>query len=871
MLTARWQTYPQSVWVAVRRRIARLQAIFAFFVFAMVIVTSVLGVFSYTREGANAAAASTLNFQGRLMSATGNLVADGNYNIQFNLYTTATGGTTQWTETRLVSATQGVAVKNGYFSVALGDVSSGGTAFPGTVNWDQEQWLGMTVRGSGSCAFAACTPADAEMTPRFKLTAVPYAFRAGKLADSTNTNAYTADDLIQKAPTTPQVVNTALAAIRLNQTSSGGLLQLQKSGTDVFGVDNNGNLTTQGLTAAGATNLNGNAVLGDSTTDRLTINSQILGTSALVFQGAVDNANTTTFSITEPTAPRTITVPDASGTLAFTNLAQTISGLQTFNSGITLAAGQTITINGDGLTDLTGTGLTNNTGALSVVYGSTAGTAAQGNVTLNCPSGTGNLSGGGTAITLGAGGTCAALNTVANPAFSTSVTTPIITSTAGLTLNSGNNIITIDSTDTTIQKSAAGNTTIDLTNAAATTLVLDNSGAGAASLNLNDGALLTAGTSRLTNTGALQNITGLTITSGGSAVTGNSSFANNLNLNGDVFIGDATTDRLTINSQILGANPLAFQGATDNAFTTTFAITDPTANRTITVPNESGTILLLGPAAAQVDSSTNSSVFINKTGASGNILQLQKSGTNVLSVANDGSTTVSSTSTSAFLVQTGGGTPSQIFDIDSSGNIITIGPATGDTTGVVLRLDVKTNTGDPTGTDGSMYYNSFYAKFRCFENGTWTDCVSNTKTVRKLANTTRTSNTTLAADPDLTFATNANTTYYIKCTVFYDTAAAPDFKFSSTNSTTATVSRTVYNYLAPASTTYVNALNTTVTGLPSTAIAAGTGSGEVIIEATVTNGATTPTSAWSFNWAQNTSNAANTTVLAGSTCSYSTR
>jgi hypothetical protein len=70
---------------------------------------------------------------------------------------------------------------------------------------------------------------------------------------------------------------------------------------------------------------------------------------------------------------------------------------------------------------------------ISVLYGSTANTAVQGNVTLTCPSGTGNLTGGGDTITLGAGGTCGAISTVNNPTFSTSVTTPslILTGSGG--------------------------------------------------------------------------------------------------------------------------------------------------------------------------------------------------------------------------------------------------------------------------------------------------------------------------------------------------------------------------------------------------------------------------------------------------------
>jgi len=186
----------------------------------------------------NAVTNDTLNFQGRLLDNTGELVTDGSYNIEFNLYTVASGGVSEWTETRLNSGAQGVTVQNGYFSVYLGDV----TAFPTSIDWDQEHWLGMTVRGTGSCAFGVCSPTDAEMTPRFKLTAVPYAFSAGAVLDSAG-NAYTGDDLVQLAPSTVQSYTAAIAALRLNQTGTGGLIQLQGDGSDVFVVDKTGGTT----------------------------------------------------------------------------------------------------------------------------------------------------------------------------------------------------------------------------------------------------------------------------------------------------------------------------------------------------------------------------------------------------------------------------------------------------------------------------------------------------------------------------------------------------------------------------------------------------------------------------------------------------
>lgn len=42
---------------------------------------------------------------------------------------------------------------------------------------------------------------------------------------------------------------------------------------------------------------------------------------------------------------------------------------------------------------------------------------------------------------------------------------------------------------------------------------------------------------------------------------------------------------------------LIFEGATDDAHETTIQVTDPTADRTITIPNETGTIVTTGGSA----------------------------------------------------------------------------------------------------------------------------------------------------------------------------------------------------------------------------------------------------------------------------------
>ena len=86
---------------------------------------------------------------------------------------------------------------------------------------------------------------------------------------------------------------------------------------------------------------------------------------------------------------------------------------------------------------------------------------------------------------------------------------------------------------------------------------------------------------------------GLTAT-GGVINLNNDATVNGVNIGtgtntGTVTIGN-TLNKISLAGTILGGNPLVFEGATSNAFKTTFAITDPTAARTITFPDASGTV-----------------------------------------------------------------------------------------------------------------------------------------------------------------------------------------------------------------------------------------------------------------------------------------
>jgi hypothetical protein len=93
----------------------------------------------------------TLSYQGVLRDADGDLVADANYSLTFQLYAAPTGGTALWTET------QSVATSKGIFNAILGSTTS-----LSSVSFSQQLYLGIAVDG------------ESEMSPRVQFTSSPY-------------------------------------------------------------------------------------------------------------------------------------------------------------------------------------------------------------------------------------------------------------------------------------------------------------------------------------------------------------------------------------------------------------------------------------------------------------------------------------------------------------------------------------------------------------------------------------------------------------------------------------------------------------------------------------------------------------------------
>jgi hypothetical protein len=68
---------------------------------------------------------------------------------------------------------------------------------------------------------------------------------------------------------------------------------------------------------------------------------------------------------------------------------------------------------------------------------------------------------------------------------------------------------------------------------------------------------------------------------------------------GSVTLQDVTTNgAVTTNDITLNGSNLVFEGFLENAFETTLTAAEPTADRTITLPNQSGTVAMDGDALA---------------------------------------------------------------------------------------------------------------------------------------------------------------------------------------------------------------------------------------------------------------------------------
>lgn len=173
----------------------------------------------------------TINFQGVLKDASGNIVPNGDYNLTFKIYNVETGGTALWTETKLVNVVDGI------FSTQLGSVSAISLPF------DAAYWVGITV-GSGS-----------ELTPRIAFTSVPYSRMSLNIPDNSLTAMKIQSGQVVKSLNGLKDNINLVAGSNVTITPSGNDLTISATGSGGIG----GSGTTNYLPL-----FTGNSTLGNS-------------------------------------------------------------------------------------------------------------------------------------------------------------------------------------------------------------------------------------------------------------------------------------------------------------------------------------------------------------------------------------------------------------------------------------------------------------------------------------------------------------------------------------------------------------------------------------------------------------------------------
>ena len=372
-------------------------------------------------------------------------------------------------------------------------------------------------------------------------------------------------------------------------SQAGGQLVIKSGSTPTTAITMSGaNVTVAGnLTVSGTT----------TTVDSTTVNIQ----NQFVFEGGTDDSFETTLTTVDPTADRTVSLPNATTTLVgqdttdtLTNKTLTTPIIAEIDSGstITLDATTDIVLDADGGDIFFKDGgttfgsATNTSGNLIIKSGTTtaltfsgANVTAAGNVGVDgnlTVTGTTTFNGG--TINLGDAATD-------NIAFNGTVTGDIVFEGSSS-----------DSFETTLRP---GNPSADiiLTLPSSTTDTL----VGLASTQtLTNKTLTSPVISTISNSGTV------TIPSGADTLVARTSTDTLTNKT----LTSPTINTPTVSGLTLSDSSVVFEGSTADSFETTLTVTDPTADRTITLPNATGTLITHGQFSGDATVSSSGAVTL---------------------------------------------------------------------------------------------------------------------------------------------------------------------------------------------------------------------------------------------------------------------
>ena len=236
----------------------------------------------------------TINYQGVLKDGSGIIVANGDYDFIFRIYNIESGGSALWTETKLVSITDGI------FATQLGNIT------PINLPFDAAYWLGISISGGS------------EMMPRIPFTSVPYSRISFTVPDNSLTAGKISSGQVVKSLNSLKDNISLIAGTNITITPTGNDLTISATG-------GGGGTVTQINTGAGLT--------GGPITTTGTISVDNSGITNTMLQ---NNAVTSTKIL-----DGTITAGDIGST-------QVVKSLNSIEDNVNLVGGTNITITPSG-------------------------------------------------------------------------------------------------------------------------------------------------------------------------------------------------------------------------------------------------------------------------------------------------------------------------------------------------------------------------------------------------------------------------------------------------------------------------------------------------------------------------------------------
>jgi len=328
----------------------------------------------------------------------------------------------------------------------------------------------------------------------------------------------------------------------------------------------------------------------------------------ITFEGATADAHETVLAITDPTADRTITFPDASGTIVTTAATQTLTN-KTLTAPVITSGVFNTQFSGSAFLDednLDSNSATKAASQQSINAYVDAQITAQdldfvgdsgGSLSIDLDSESLTIAGGTGLASVGSGNTItlaidSTVTTLAGSQTLTNktLTSPTLTSAVLNTSVSGSAFLDEDNMDSNANNKVASQQSIKAyVDAQVTAQDLDvTSDSGTIAIDLDSETLTIAGGTGLASSGSGNTIT-LNIDSTVATLTGTQTFTNKTLTSPT--LNSPTITNVTATNLSLTDSSIIFEGASADDFETTLTVVDPTADRTITLPNETGTLI----------------------------------------------------------------------------------------------------------------------------------------------------------------------------------------------------------------------------------------------------------------------------------------